>query len=261
MSSVRSSGVSIHYETEGTGPALILHTGAGGDLQTWKYAGYPNELHGYRLILIDHRGHGQSGRPLRVEDHVMERYVEDVVSVMDDAHAESAGFWGYSAGFFVGVALAAAFPSRIRALVGTGAFELLDMSDYPPVPDREAFIAKIVAEGGVIASYERFMAAESDRFPDPIDRLVRETDPRMGALRRTAWRSWHGPKSLLSAVSAPVMILVGTKEDPDHATEKLVAALPRGRLVSLAGEGHLSAFYRSELALSHVRPFLREHLA
>jgi pimeloyl-ACP methyl ester carboxylesterase len=260
MSFVRSGGVNIHYEAEGSGPAVVLHTGAGGDLKIWKYAGYPPAMPGYRLILIDQRGRGGSDRPARVEDHTMERYVEDVAAVLDDVGVASAGFWGYSNGFLVGLAFGALYPSRLRALIGTGALGLVDLTDLPPIPDRDAFIAKVVAEGDVRASLEGFMKEEHDRFADEIDRNVRETDPRMGALRRVAWRSWRGPKSVLPSIRAPVLMILGEKEDPEGATQSIVATFRDARLVTLPGQGHLSSFYRSELALPHALPFLRKHL-
>lgn len=257
----RAHDVTVHYEVEGAGPTLVLHAGAGGDLRTWRYAGYPARLSGFRLVLIDQRGHGQSSRPSRVEDHTMDQYAGDVAAVLDDLGADSAAFWGYSAGFLVGLAFAAAFPSRIKALVGTGAFTLADLSELPPISDREAFIAQVVREVGVVASYEQFMKAESDRFPEPIDRNVRETDPSMGALRRLAWRSWHGPKSALPMVRSPVLIIVGEKEDPEHDTSKVVEGLSEGKLAMLQGHGHISSFYRSDVAVPLALPFLREHTA
>jgi pimeloyl-ACP methyl ester carboxylesterase len=260
MATVRSGDLDIYYEDEGRGPALVLYTGAGGDLRIWRYAGYPRGLTGFRLLLIDQRGRGRSGRPSSVEEHRMERHVEDVAAVMDAVGVTSAGFWGYSLGFAVGLAFGATFPGRLQALVGTGAMALVDLTDLPPIPDRGAFIAQVVAEGGVRADVDRLMKSEQDRFPDDIDRNVRETDPLMGALRRIAWRSWRGPKSLVPLVRAPVLVIQGEKEDREGATEPLVAALPRGRLVTLPDQGHLSAFYRSDLALAHVQPFLQTTL-
>jgi pimeloyl-ACP methyl ester carboxylesterase len=260
MAHVDSGGFDIHYEAEGSGPCLVLHGGAGGDLRTWRYAGYTEGLRGFRLILIDQRGHGRSGRPNLEEYHTIGQYAADVAAVLTDAGEETTGFWGYSAGFLVGLAFASAYPSRLKALVGTGAFSLTDLSDTPVLVDREAFIAEVIAQRGVVASYERFMEAESDRFPEPIDRNVRETDPRMGALRRLAWRNWHGPRSVIRHVSAPVLVILGEKEDPHHTTEKFVAALPDGNLVILPGHGHLSSFYRSDVTIPHAIPFLREHL-
>ena len=260
MPSVTQGGVNIHYEVEGSGPALVLHTGAGGDLRIWREAGYVTGLTGFRLILIDQRGRGQSSRPTRREDHEVSRYVSDIGSVLDEVGVESSGFWGYSNGAVVGIAFGAIFPRRLQALIGTGVVPFVDFNELPPIPDAEEFIAQEVARGGVRADVDGFVEEEHDRFPDEIDRNVRETDPVMGALRRLAWRSWHGPKSVLPSFAAPVLLITGEKENLEGDNERVLAAVPNGRMVRIPGHGHLGAFYRSDLAIPHAIPFLREHL-
>jgi pimeloyl-ACP methyl ester carboxylesterase len=260
MPVVRSGGVDIFYEVQGRGPTVLLHTGAGGDHRMWGLAGYLGGLREFRVIAMDHRGRGQSGRPDRVEDHRIDLFASDVAAVLDDAGADSAALWGYSDGALVGVAFGSEFPRRLKALVGTGSLPFLDASDLPHPGDPEPYIRDTVAKGGVVESVERFAALEHDRFPDAIERNVRETDPRMYALNRLAWNAWHGPKSCLRSFPAPVLMLTGEKEDLKHQTESSVSWLPKGRVVRLAGVGHLGAFYRSELALPHALPFLREAL-
>jgi pimeloyl-ACP methyl ester carboxylesterase len=260
MGVLKNGAVAIHYEVVGRGPDLVLHTGAGGDLRIWKYAGYLDGLDGFRVILIDQRGRGESDRPDRVEDHSMERYVEDIAKVLDEVGADSAGFWGYSNGTVVGLAFGATHPRRLKALAGLGALPFMDYTDLPAIPDPEAFIAERIATGGVRAEVDRFMQAEQDRFPDEIDRNVRETDPRMGALRALSWRRWRGPKSLLPLVTAPVLEVAGEKELEGGGTELAVATLPHARLEVVPSQGHLGVFYRSDLTLPRVLPFLREHV-
>ena len=86
MAFVDSGGIRIHYEVEGDGVPILLHTGAGGDLGMWRQAGYPRGLDGTRVILMDHRGHGASDRPSWIDQHAMERYVGDVLAVPVDDH-------------------------------------------------------------------------------------------------------------------------------------------------------------------------------
>jgi pimeloyl-ACP methyl ester carboxylesterase len=107
MPTTDRSGVRIHYEVEGDGPPLILHTGGGGDLGMWRIAGYPAALADRQVILMDHRGHGASERPRTIEEHRIDRYVEDVVAVADDLDLATFSFFGYSAGASVGYRLAA----------------------------------------------------------------------------------------------------------------------------------------------------------
>ena len=117
MPSVLNHGVEIYYEIEGQGPAVILQTGAAGDLNMWKHAGYLKGLQGFTKILVDHRGHGRSSRPIQLEQHRMECYVSDILTVMDSLNIERSAFIGYSDGGRVGFELAISHPDRIAHLV------------------------------------------------------------------------------------------------------------------------------------------------
>lgn len=259
MTTVTSGGVKIQYEVRGKGPAILFHTGAGGDRRIWELAGYVDALKGFKVILMDQRGRGKSGHPTGIDDHRMPCFVADVAAVLDDAGVDSTAFWGYSNGVMVGLAFGAAQPKRLRALLGTGSLGYSDFTDLPPVPDVQAFIRENVAKGGVAQDVDRFMKEENDRFPNVIDANVRLGDPLMYALRRIAWRSWKGPKSLYAGFATPVLMLTGEREDPEQETEKALAALPKGRGVRIAGTGHLSNFARSDLSMPHAIPFLRQH--
>lgn len=258
MTTVRNRGVPIHYKVRGKGPAVLFHTGAGGDSRMWELAGYPDALPGFRIILMDQRGRGKSGSPTGIEDHRMERFVDDVAAVLDDAGVDSTAFWGYSNGVMVGLAFGTAHPKRLHALLGTGSLFDQDYTDLPPIPDVDGFIRETVAKHGVGQDVDRHMREGGDRFPNLIDANVRSQDPLMYALDRVAWRSWRGPKSLYSGFSTPVLMLTGEREDVDHVTERALAMLPSGRGIRIAGMGHLSTFARSDLSVPHALPFLRQ---
>lgn len=66
MPFVDSEGVRIYYEVEGQGPPqLFMHGwGVNHSARTLRTLGYVKELKGgYRLILPDARGHGDSEKP------------------------------------------------------------------------------------------------------------------------------------------------------------------------------------------------------
>jgi pimeloyl-ACP methyl ester carboxylesterase len=260
MPFARNGPVQIHYEVEGSGPALLLHTGAGGDLRIWREAGYVEGLAGFRVILMDQRGRGKSSRPGELTDHRIERFVDDISAVLDDAGVASAGFWGYSNGTVVGIAFGAAHPDRLKALVGTGSLSPRNFDDPPPDPDPDRRVDELTASGGVVPELERRMEVENDRFPSAIDRNVRDGDPRMCALDLVAWRSWHGPRSAFATFPAPVLMISGENEGDEGRTERSMAELPDGRVVRLPGLGHLGSFYRSDVALPHALPFLHRAL-
>jgi len=250
-------GVRIYYESEGEGPAVVFETGAGGDLRIWRHAGYPDGLSGFRRILMDQRGRGRSDRPDTIESHQMERHVEDVGAVLDDAGVERCAFWGYSNGILVGLAFGTAHPSRLAALVGTGALPFQNVSDLPPT-DLAELVKQDAARGGVRFVLDQYMTEENERFPAEIDQNVREGDPLMHALDRAARRSWRGPLALYEGLQAPALIFAGEREDAERETERSVARMPKGSLHRVPGVGHLAAFYRSDLSLPVAIPFLKK---
>jgi pimeloyl-ACP methyl ester carboxylesterase len=256
MPFVTNAGVKIHYESQGSGPAVVFHTGAGGDLRIWQQAGYLDGLSGFRKILIDQRGRGESDRPSSVEAHRLEWFVSDLEKVLDAVGVRSTAFWGYSNGTYVGVAFGAAHPDRLWALVGTGSLSYRNFDETPRTQTPEQIINEDVAAGGVRAEVAARMRDENDQFPKEIHDNVVAGDSRMHALDGVAWLDWHGPLAVYPRIQMPVLMLAGENEDPNRVTEKSVAALADARLVRFPGLGHLGSFYRSDVALPHARPFL-----
>jgi pimeloyl-ACP methyl ester carboxylesterase len=186
MPNALSSGVKIHYEVEGEGPFVILQTGAAGDSRMWKQAGYLKGLSSFTSILVDHRGHGRSDRPLEIDRHRMEYYVSDILAVMDSVHIDKAAFIGYSDGGRVGFELAISHPDRITRLVSLGSVGIMNEEESQ---GREELAASIRANGvGQLISY--FEEAEGIRFPDWLYDQFLRTDGEMFALELIAWKSW-----------------------------------------------------------------------
>ena len=63
MSFADNHGACIHYETEGSGPPLVLQHGSLGSLESWSEYGYIDALKDdYLVVSLDACGHGASGR-------------------------------------------------------------------------------------------------------------------------------------------------------------------------------------------------------
>lgn len=254
MGSVDSAGVRIHYEVEGQGPPLILHTGGGGTLEMWRMAGYTAGLAGRQLILMDHRGRGASDRPTDLAQHRIDAYVDDVLAVADAAGAPRFSFFGYSGGATIGYRLAAHHPDRVGTLVGLGTVG-------PPSGENDdalALAAQIRAEGS--ESLVRLLRDGEPDIPEWFADQMRGTDPQMFALSLEAWTAWGGPWTEFANVGAPTLLVVGALEDNGdeagvHAAEA-AATLPDGKAVIIPDLGHAMVFVRSDLVLPHVLEFL-----
>lgn len=255
MPYVESAGVPIYYEVVGEGFPVVLHTGGGGDGSMWEQGGYVAGLEGFQRILLDHRGHGRSGKPTEIEAHRKERYVADVIAVLDALGIERAAFWGYSGGAAVGYALAAAHPERIAAFVAQGAIGEGD----DDTPENQAAIqemAQAARKCGVGAFVED--AFKEGDVPQWFMEQMRSTEGEMFALQVLGSMTWHGPWSVLGDIRCPVLMLVGELEDPEGDNPRAASQIANARCVTFPRLGHLGAYVRSDLALEHAVPFLRD---
>lgn len=254
MPYVESAGVPIYYRVVGEGYPVVLQTGGGGDGTMWEQGGYVAGLDDFKVILLDHRGHGRSGKPADLEAHRMERYVADVIAVLDELGINRTAFWGYSAGAQVGYALAATYPERIAFFVAQGAIGEGDAD----TPDNRAW-AEATARGARELGVGAYVAGafEEGGIPEWFMEQMRSTDGEMFALEVLGAASWHGPWSILGQIQCPVLMLVGQLEDPDGDNVRAATRMGHARCVTFPGLGHLEAYVRSDLALAEAVPFLQ----
>lgn len=247
------SGVRIHYRDEGTGAPLMLHTGGAGDGTMWDGAGYTSRLGEFRLLVMDHRGRGQSSRVERLAGHMRAEYADDVVAVADAAGVGRFAFAGYSMGAAVGYRLAAAHPDRVNALVAIGG-----AADPPGEPDDPAPLIGMLETEGMPPLSDGIEAAEGISLPAWLRRNFDETDAGQFALSLRAWAqegdsTWDD----LAGITCPVALVAGSEEAPPGSLERMAAAIPQGAIVErIAGLGHVGAFLRSETVLALAEPVL-----
>jgi pimeloyl-ACP methyl ester carboxylesterase len=93
-----SSGVQIRYVEQGVGDSIVLAHGRGGDIATWVTSGVLENLtKDYRVIALDLRGHGKSGRPHDPKQYGREMGL-DIVRLLDHLGIKQAHIVGYSLG-------------------------------------------------------------------------------------------------------------------------------------------------------------------
>lgn len=92
-----------------------------GFTQNYHYFDYaiPHLAENFNLILIDLRGHGESGE--HPGPYGNYEYTEDVLEVLEKENIKKTHFWGTHTGTGIGLALAVNHPDLIEALVLEGA--------------------------------------------------------------------------------------------------------------------------------------------
>src|SRR5436190_22870640 len=115
MPTIDRDGVAIYHEERGErGDPLLLVMGLGVDAHGWEFQ-VPALAARHRVILVDNRGVGRSGKPRGPYTTAM--MAEDARAVLDGLGVARAHVVGLSMGGMIAQELALAHPDRVGALV------------------------------------------------------------------------------------------------------------------------------------------------
>jgi pimeloyl-ACP methyl ester carboxylesterase len=246
-----NAGVRVHYQIEGTGPALVLQHGFTQCLEDWVECGYVAALQSkYRLVLIDARGHGRSDKPHDEASYALEHRVADVTSVLDAVGIERAHFWGYSMGGFIGFGMARHASRRLNALVIGGSHPL---ARKPEVLLRWVREMMNGGDDALVPTFEKMAG------PISISYAARLRAADLEAYLACV-ANHPGMEDMLAAVAIPCCLYCGDA-DPIFTQAKLASELiPNARFLALPRLSHLPAFVESNIALPPVMQFLEATL-
>ena len=246
MAFAQNGGVRIHYQTAGTGPALVLHHGTMGSGPDWVDLGYVEALKDrHKVILVDARGHGQSDKPHDPAAYDLRLRAADVVAVLDDLGVPSASFFGYSMGGWIGFGLARYFPRRIDAFIIGGAHPYAEntqaIRDRMPM-DPAAFAAGLERTYGALLT------------PARRARLLANDLVALRALTQDR----ELLAEILPSMTTPSLLFVG-ELDPRLAQGRQAAAeMPNATFFSLPGCDHVGTTRRTEIIIPRMRAFLHD---
>jgi pimeloyl-ACP methyl ester carboxylesterase len=268
---VHGHGEFFIRDSGGDGPPVLLLHGwmFQSDLNWYRCYG-PLAEAGYRVLAIDHRGHGRgirSRRRFRLED-----CADDAVALADVLGIDRFATVGYSAGGPFALACAAGCGTRVSGtalMAGAGpiddrpgAKEGLAQSDLDAVrlveehPQREALLLRFQKWATQLAPSSAVDQVSSELSRPDQEFLARQPAGEemaffVESLRQgpagvmDEYRLWAGPWHLQwSAVTTPVEIFQGEDDGmvPMHHAEDIASRLPEGiaRIHRLPGVGHLS---------------------
>jgi pimeloyl-ACP methyl ester carboxylesterase len=250
-------GVRTHFEdSTGDGPAVVFMPGFMEPLEAARSSGLARALsREFRLVYVDHRGHGRSDKPYDVEAYAPATRCGDVVAVLDSCGIDRAHFIGISWGARLGFAMGEHARERLRSLTLCGNQPYAWDIDSPLV---QATLRAVAAgrTGGIAAIVDTFEAELEYRHPEPMRTWVLENDPvALDAALHSVLEEGEISRDL-SAWTVPCLIYVG-EDDPMHDdAERAAAEIPSARFLSLPGHTHLSAPDEVDTLLPHVLELL-----
>jgi len=245
MPTVERDGIAIHYEVTGSGPPLLLAHSFLCSGELWAPV-LPALSARHRVVNVDARGHGASGRvPRRC---AIEDLLRDHLAVLDALGIARATWAGLSLGGMVALRAALDAPERVDALL------LLDTDAGPEalaVRARDAalaIVARTIGVGPVLPRIAKLMFGTTTlRENAPLAqvwcaRFARVHVPSvLNVLAAVDGRADLRPS--LGRIAVPALVLVGAEDraQPPARSRRLATALPSARYVEVPGAGHLSA--------------------
>jgi pimeloyl-ACP methyl ester carboxylesterase len=192
----------------------------------------------FRLVYVDHRGHGRSGKPHEADAYAMPLRVADVVAVLDELGLERAHVLGISWGGRLCFGLGQHASDRVCSLVIIG--------QQPYAIDPDGPLARVVGEA-LEASAERGIEALVEAFEGIAGRYTNDVRSVYLACDAAAMRAAWGAAIAEGAVvenlaSWEVRCLICVAADDvdffDQA-ERAADELPNAEFVSIEGTDHL----------------------
>lgn len=192
----------------------------------------------FRLIFIDHRGHGQSAKPHDAEAYAMPLRVADVLAVLDALGIDRAHFFGISWGGRLCFGIGEHASERVSSLV------IMGQQPYAMNPDGP--LARVVSEaltrsdeGAMEVLVESFEAIAGP-YPETVRATYLACDPAAMRAAATAAMAEGAISEDLSAWRVRCLICVA-EQDVDFFDQARRAAdeIPDATFLPIQGENHL----------------------
>ncbi len=238
------SAVALHHEVHGPAqaPVLLLAGSLGTSLAMWQPQ-VQALADRFRVIAIDHRGHGAS--PVPPAPYTIAEMGGDVLALLDALGVERATYAGLSIGGMVGIWLGAHAPERLERLV------LICTSAYAPPRERwleraaavrAAGTAEVVADAVVERWFTPGWAAAHPGEVAAHRKMIAATDPEgyAGCCEAIAAMDQRGD---LPQIRVPTLVIGALGDEalpPEH--QRLIAAqVPGARLELIADAAHIAS--------------------
>ena len=253
---VEVGGIRVRYVRTGTGPAVVLIHGFGGDLDNWLFNIDPlAERH--TVYALDLPGHGQSDRKLPGTS--VAALAEFIAGFLDAVDVPSARLVGHSLGGAIAAQLAVTRPERVEslALIGSAGFGDEVNTGYTSGfvaaqsrRDLKPVVELLFAEG---AEVNRKLLDDLLKFKrlDGVTELLRELDAGLFGSGKQA----EQPGRRLGEVSKPLLAVWGREDKIIPAAH--AANVPAHAMVQvLDGAGHMVQMEKA----GEVNALLKKHL-
>jgi pimeloyl-ACP methyl ester carboxylesterase len=245
-----SDGIGLRVEAHGSGPAIVFSCGFSTTRENFRPQVAPLVDAGFRVVLWDYRGHGESDAPESPDAYSFDQVLDDLGRVLDatspDAPAVLAGF---SFGGAASLHFVLRRPERVRALL------LLDTGPGFKNPDaQERWLAQVERTAQNVEQKGLAWFVTSRAAATAIGRRPELPDAQRAAAAIAAMQP-HGVANFgrrvagpvpacideLAKITVPALVLVGEEDEAYlRAADVMAARLPRAQKVVIPAAGHVT---------------------
>lgn len=237
-----SDEVPIYFTDEGSGvPVILVHGFAANANLNWRLPGIVDSLASdYRVITMDARAHGRSGKPHEAGQYGMQM-VDDIANLMDHLKIEQAHLVGYSMGGFLSLAFAGRYPERLLSL-SQGGSGWYPREEYP---DLVTTVPAALDEGKGLEPIVRFMEPPNAWFRETRIKVVNQVlcwvnDETAMARCFQEMVDLEGSEEQLRRNTVPAITIMGTKDPLRKSAEFISERAGNHRTHWIEGADHLS---------------------
>lgn len=245
-----SDGIEIAFIDEGEGdPILLIHGFASNKDMNWVGPGWVEALlaDGRRVIALDNRGHGESGKPHDAAAYPADVMAEDAFRLLRHLDIPRADVMGYSMGARISAFLSLAHPDRVRSVVFGG----LGIGMVRGIGGQEEIATALEAPS--LADVQTDVGRRFRKFADQ----TRSDRAALAACIRASSNKIE--PEVAATIEPPVLIAVGTTDDIAGSAEELAEIIPGSKVLPIPGRDHMlavgdKAYREGVLAFLRERP-------
>jgi pimeloyl-ACP methyl ester carboxylesterase len=218
-------------------PLVLIHGFFSTALVNWVRYGHAAVIAncGYRVIMPDLRGHGDSGRPHDAVAYPPDILTDDGFALLDHLGLTEYDLGGYSLGGRTALRMLVRGAAPGRAIVAG-----MGLEGIVHTGTRAGYFRRVLTNLG---GFER---GSLEWMTEAFLKTVRG-DP--VALLRVLDSFVDTPLEELARVETATLVLSGAEDDDNGSAEALGAALPNGKYAAIPGN-HMSAVTKPELGMA-----------
>ncbi|MGW6910665.1 alpha/beta fold hydrolase [Streptomyces sp. NPDC054940] len=247
----------------GSLPVVLLHA-LPLDSSMWDAVAPRLRDRGHQVIAFDQCGFGTA--PLADSPPSLDLVADDLARALDRRGIGELALVGCSMGGYVAMSFLRSHPHRVRALA---LLATRHTADSPQTAARRLRFADLVlddsARGPLVTETAASLLgattrARQPRLTEQVTALARAAGPRSVAWAQRAVAARADSTATLRATDLPAVVVIGDEDELVSLDEARETAghLPRGRLVTLPGVGHLAPLEAPEATLETLTELLAQ---